>query len=485
MLIKVLQSSAEIFPLLKTGGLADVAGALPRALHQAGADVRVLLPGFAPILADLQASVRIAEIRAPWGDVATLRCGRLVSLDIMAYVIDAPHLYLRAGSPYEDAQRRSHPDNHRRFAFLGWAGAQLAMGLDEAWQPQVVHSHDWHAALTPAYMAFGQKPRSQAVSVYTVHNLAYQGLFSHQQFSELGLPAAAFAIQGLEFYGQLSFMKAGLFYADHVTTVSPSYADEIQTPEQGCGLDGLLRERSASLTGILNAVDETVWNPAHDAALAAAFDSENASGKARCKADLQASMGLSVQSDALLFGLVSRLTEQKGLHLVLAVVDEILARGGQLVVLGSGDAELEAAFVQRAQAHPKSVAVHIGYDEVLAHRVFAGTDVTLVPSRFEPCGLTQMYGLKYGSLPLVHRVGGLADTVVDSASEDLASGHANGFVFQPFTVNALGRTLERAFALYAHAPDWHALRARAMRQPLGWEHAARQYLALYRSLLAA
>lgn len=480
--MNVLQVSAEIFPLLKTGGLADVAGAMPAALKTVGCDVRVLLPGFAPILADLQDSRVMAELQSPWGATVQIRRGRLAALDVMAYVLDAPALYQRAGTPYEDAQRRAHADNHKRFALLGWVAAQLAQGLDQQWQPQVLHSHDWHAGLCGAYLACAQAQRPPVINVFTVHNLAYQGLFSAQQFFELGLPASAFALEGLEFHGQMSFMKAGLYYADHITTVSPTYAREIQTPEQGCGLDGLLRVRAASLSGILNAVDESVWNPASDPAIVLAYDANKPVGKATCKAVLQQELGLVVQNEAPLFGIVSRLTEQKGLHLVLAVMDQLLACGGQLVVLGTGDAALEAAFVERADRHPQAVSVRVGYDEGYAHRIFAATDVTMVPSRFEPCGLTQMYGLKYGSLPLVHDVGGLADTVVDCSLENLADGSANGFVFHQFTERALSRAIGRAFALYARKAQWRAVRARAMRQPLGWGQAAAQYMALFRSL---
>jgi len=426
----------------------------------------------------------LVELTAPWGERVVLRQGVLGTLGIQAYVIDAPHLYLRAGTPYEDEQRQPHHDNHLRFALLGWVAAQLACGLDDHWQPAVVHSHDWHAALTSAYLAFGPIKGRRVASVYTVHNLAYQGVFAPIHFFDLGLPAHAFAVNGVEFHGQWSFMKAGLYYADHITTVSPTYAQEIQTPEQGCGLDGLLRSRANELTGILNAVDESVWNPATDAAIPNTFDAQKPAGKARCKAALQQELGLAVAADAPLFGVVSRLTEQKGLHLVLAVLDHLIARGGQLVVLGTGDAALEAAFKARAFANPQSVSVRIGYDEAYAHRIFAATDVTLVPSRFEPCGLTQMYGLKYGSLPLVHRVGGLADTVVDCALEHLADGTANGFVFNEFTPRALERAMYRAMALFARPTEWRSVRQRAMQQPLGWDKAAAQYVALYRHLVA-
>ena len=485
--MRVLQVSAEIFPLLKTGGLADVAGALPAALRRAGAEPRVLLPGFPAILDGLRDTVPVAEFGAPWGEMATLRYGHLSAAgDLPAYVVDAPALYRREGNPYMDAAGQPYADNHRRFALLGWAAARLAQGLDGFWSPRIVHSHDWHAALANAYLNFGrERLRGPVASVYTVHNLAYQGVFGAHHLHELGLPGQAFTVDGLEFHGQISFMKAGLVYADRLTTVSPTYAREIQTEEQGCGLEGLLHGRAGALSGILNGVDGTVWNPATDAHLEHRFDARKLAGKARNKAALQAELGLAVAPKALLFGLVSRLTEQKGLPLVLAMLPEIVARGGQIVVLGSGDAASEAVFRKAAAAHPEAVAVRIGYDEPFAHRVFAATDVTLVPSRFEPCGLTQLYGLRYGSLPLVRRVGGLADTVVDCTLENLAEGLATGFVFDDFEPARILLALRRAFALHARPTDWKAVQQRAMLQHFSWDDAAQQYLALYQSLAAA
>jgi starch synthase len=486
--MRILQVSAEIFPLLKTGGLADIAGALPLALLAARQDARVLLPGFPAIVAGVRDAQVLAEFAAPWGERVRLRLGRIVTQgapDIPAYWIDAPALYDRPGNPYEDAARQPYADNHRRFALLGWAAAQLAQGLDPAWQPELVHAHDWHAALAPTYLAFAPPSgRPKVSSVFTVHNLAYQGLFAPWHFAELGLPAAAFGVNGLEYHGQLSFMKGGLVFADRLTTVSPTYAREIQTPEQGCGLDGLLRHRSGVLSGILNAVDDQVWNPAIDTHLAERFDARRMGGKAHCKAAVQEELGLAPKADAPLFVVVSRLTEQKGLHLVLEGLDALLAQGGQLAVLGSGDAALEGAFRARAAAAPKTVSVTLGYSEPLAHRLFGAGDVTLVPSHFEPCGLTQMYGLKYGSLPLVHRIGGLADTVVDSTLEDMASGTATGFSFDTFGAAGYARAQRRAFALYQRPADWRAVRANAMRRPADWATAAASYLDVYRQALA-
>lgn len=479
--MKALQVSAELYPLLKTGGLADVAGALPAALARQGVDLRVLLPGFPALHAGLHDAVDVATLTAPWGELAQLLYGTLPALGgVGAYMVHAPALYQRPGNPYQDAAGQPYGDNHRRFALLGWAAARLATGADPYWAPQVVHSHDWHAALANAYIALAGHP---AATVYTVHNLAYQGLFSAHHLGELGLPGSAFHVQGLEFHGQISFMKAGLYYARRITTVSPSYAREIQTPEQGCGLQGLLASRAADLSGILNGVDDAVWNPAADPHIAQRFDARQPAHKARCKAALQAELGLAAEPGALLFGIVSRLAEQKGLWLLLQVLPELLARGGQLALLGSGEPRLEAAFQQAAAAHPQQVAVRIGYDEPYAHRIFAGTDVTLVPSLYEPCGLTQLYGLRYGSLPLVRRVGGLADTVVDSTLEDLAEGHATGIVFDRFDPADLGRALRRAFALHSRHADWRAVQRRAMAQRFGWDEAAARYVALYRKVV--
>ena len=486
--MRILQVSAELFPLLKTGGLADVAGALPAALGAQGCAVRALLPGFPAVVAGLRAPHKVGSFTTPWGEGVDIVLGELPGLGtaggaLQAYVLMAPGLYDRPGNPYHDTQHNPYADNHRRFAALAWGAAHLAYGLDAGWSPQLVHCHDWHAGLAPACMAYWNSPQ-RVPTLFTIHNLAYQGCFAATCFADLGLPASAFGVNGLEFYGQVSFMKAALVYADHISTVSPSYAREIQTPEQGFGLDGLLRSRAAQLSGILNGVDGSVWDPGHDALLAHPFDGRKLTGKALNKAALQAETGLDLLPDAPLFSLVGRLTEQKGLPLVLGGVEEVVGGGGQLLVLGSGDTALEHALAAQAQAHPGRMAVRLDYDEALAHRIFGGSDVTLVPSRFEPCGLTQLYGLKYGSLPLVRRVGGLADTVVDTDLESLDDRSATGFVFDNFDTTDYRRAVRRAFALYRRRADWSRVRQNGMRIASDWEQSALLYRDLYVSLLS-
>ena len=484
-MMRVLHVCTEIYPLLKTGGLADVAGALPAAQVRAGCDARVLVPGFPALRAGILDQKLVAELAPAFGAPAIrLYCGVLPDSGILAYVIDAPELYDRPGNPYSDAAHRAYPDNYRRFALLGWMAARVAQGLDAFWRPQVVHGHDWHAGLAPAYLKAAQQAAGHqlAGSVMTIHNLAYQGNFPREVFGELDLPAHFFDVNGIEFHGQCSFLKAGLFYADKLTTVSPTYAQEIQGSEQGCGLEGLLHARVRDLSGILNGVDADVWNPATDALIAAPYDSRSAAGKLKCKTALQQEAGLAIGNEGPLFCVVSRLSEQKGLHLVLAALPQIVQRGGQIMLLGSGDAALESAFSAAAAAHPQAVAVKIGYDEQLAHRMIAASDVILVPSRYEPCGLTQLYGLKYGTLPLVRKVGGLADTVVDCSLENMADGLATGFVFDRFDAAGISAALRRAFALYQRKADWKQVQKRGMQQQFGWDAAAAQFTMLYQQI---
>ena len=480
--MRVLHVGAEVFPLVKTGGLADVLGALPQALIAAGADVRLLLPGLPAILDAVLHQRIVCELGPCFGAArVTLRQGLMPYSKVPAYIVDAPYRYRRSGSPYQASDGREWDDNVQRFALLGWVGAQIAAGeLDRGWMPEVVHAHDWHAAMACAYI--DAHPPTTAATVFTVHNLAYQGLFPSGDFALLGLPSRFMAPAGLEYHQQLSFMKAGLKFAQRITTVSPTYAKEIATPEFGFGLDGVIRGRGADVSGVLNGVDGEVWNPATDASLPAHYSADQLEGKARCKADLQAKLGLKPNATAPLFGIVSRLTSQKGLDLLLGALPGLLRGGGQLALQGSGDAALEAAFLAAAQAHPGAVAVRIGYDEALAHRLIAGADAILVPSRFEPCGLTQLYGLRYGTLPVVRRVGGLADTVVDASEEAAHADRATGFSFDAATPAALDATIQRAITAYADPPRWRRLMLRAMAQDFSWAGAARKYIELYRQL---
>ena len=476
--MRVLYTSTEVYPALKTGGLADVNAALPRALIHAGADVRLLLPAFPDIVLAANDLQPVLRLTSPFGG-AQVRVLRGNLLGVPVYLIEAGEIYARPGNPYVDENGRDWPDNHLRFALLGWVAACFGHGEMDGWRADIVHAHDWHAALAPAYLAAREGDR--AGSVYTVHNLGYQGEFTAETFDELALPAHFFAMQGIEFYGKVNFMKAGLHFADRITTVSPSYAREIQTPEFGCGMDGLLRSRANVLTGILNGVDYSIWNPALDADIASHYSRDNLRGKSRCKSRLRKELGLA-SSSAPLFGVVSRLTTQKGLDLVLQALPGIVARGGQLALLGSGDADLETEFREQAARYPTAVSVRLDYDEALAHRIIAGSDVVLVPSRFEPCGLTQLYALAYGALPLVRRVGGLADSVCDADTIALANRAATGFVFDEFSADALREALNRVFQLWTMPQKWAVVRRTAMQKDFGWASAARCYLALYRNL---
>ena len=483
--MKVLHVGAEIFPLIKTGGLADVLGALPQALIAAGADVRLLLPGLPAIVDAVLHQKIVCEIGPCFGaSRVTLRLGRMPYSKVPVYIVDAPYRYRRPGSPYQASDGSEWGDNVQRFALLGWVGAQLAAGeLDLSWTPELVHAHDWHAAMSCAYIA--AHPPTRVATVFTVHNLAYQGLVPSGDFGLLGLPSRFMASSGLEYHQQLSFMKAGLKFAQRVTTVSPTYAKEIATHEFGFGLDGVIRGRGADVSGVLNGVDGTVWDPATDAGIAARYSAAQPKGKAACKAALQAELGLTPNPQAPLFGLVSRLTSQKGLDLLLGALPGLLRRGGQLALQGSGDPALEAAFLAAAQANAGAVAVRIAYDETLAHRVIAGADAILVPSRFEPCGLTQLYGLRYGTLPVVRRVGGLADTVVDASDEAVQADRATGFAFDAATPAALDGAVQRTIGAYGDAPRWQQLMQRAMAQDFSWDEAAQKYVALYKQLIGA
>lgn len=479
--MKIVHAASEFYPFLKTGGLADVLGALPLAQRADGEDVRVVLPYYPKVREALPEAVEIAA-RDNFGGHIVFRYAEYEGVGL--YLIDAPHLYERDGNPYHDAHYQDYGDNVIRFGILGWAAAAIAAGLDEVWgRADVLHAHDWQAGLAPAYLfAWG----ADVKSVFTIHNIAYQGMFQAHHLAELELPWSLYQVDGLEFNGQISFLKAGLYYADCITTVSPTYAEEITREPAACGMQGLLQTRLAEgrLKGILNGVDDAVWNPQTDSALAKNYHRKAMQGKKADKKAVQEQFGLPHAAEALLLVMVSRLTEQKGADLLLTALQEKLAAGAKLqfALLGSGSPQLEQAFRDLAAAYPEQVGVHIGYDESLAHSLIAGGDAILIPSRFEPCGLTQLYGLKYGTLPIVRRTGGLADTVVHVDAAALKDKSATGFVFDGPSVQALSETLEEALAVWAKPRVWSAVRTQAMQQDFGWHRAAESYAACYRQL---
>lgn len=476
--LAVLSVASEAFPFVKTGGLADVVGALPGALAAEGIAVRTLVPGYPGVLAALPAADVALELPDFYGGDARLVAGHAAGLDVVA--LDAPHLYARPGNPYLGPDGREWPDNALRFAALAAAAAELARGRVAPLAPDIVHAHDWQAGLTPAFLRYGGG--KHAATVMTVHNLAFQGQFPHELLPALGLPPEAFSIEGVEYYGAIGFLKAGLALADRITTVSPTYAGEIRTPEGGMGLDGLLRERAAVLSGILNGLDTAAWDPATDPLIAANFDVRTLPRRSANKTALQARFGLHPDPGALLFGVVSRLTWQKGMDLLHEALPALDRARAQLVVLGAGDRPLEAAFTAAAVQRPGRMATMIGYDEPLAHLVQAGADALLVPSRFEPCGLTQLAALRYGSLPVAARVGGLADTVVDANDMALASSAGTGFVFSPVSRETLEIVVDRVAALWRQQVIWRRVQVRAMFTDVSWTRPARRYAALYREL---
>lgn len=483
---RVLHVASEVYPWIKTGGLADVAAALPHAMatlsaEHPGLDVRLLVPGYRALLDAPLKPHLVAQFGPLFGaGMVRLFVGRLPDFAPRVYVIDAPSQYERAGDPYVGPDGQDWPDNLDRFALLSWVAAYLATGdLDPAWQADVLHAHDWHAALACAYLE--ALPGRRVGRVFTIHNLAFQGRFPLARFGNLRLAPRFNAADGLEFYGTLNCMKAGLVYADRLATVSPTYAREIQTAAFGNGLDGVLRSRADALSGILNGVDYETWNPQTDALLPANFSAERLDGKALCKRALREEFKLPA-TDGPVFGVVSRLTEQKGIDWVVQCAAHLAHHGAQLVVLGSGQRALEGTLGQIEQAHPHNVAVHFAYDEAMAHRIYAGSDVMLVPSRFEPCGLTQMYALAYGALPLVRVTGGLADTVVDAGIPAAPNDRGTGFAFAGEGATVLAECIDRAVLWWLRPAAWHGLQRRAMAERFTWTAAAQQYVALYRTL---
>jgi len=483
--MRVLFASSEVFPLVKTGGLGDVSSALPAALAAAGDEVRVLLPGYPAALAATRDRRELARLGDPFGvGEVVLVEGKAPDTGVTLWLLDCPALYTRDGGPYSDLAGRDWPDNGLRFGLLSWAAAMLTTDRSPvAWRPQILHCNDWQTGLAPAWLQAWGNP-GRVGTVFTIHNLAYQGRFSADLVGQLGLPPEMYAPEGLEYYETLSFLKAGIYYADRLTTVSPRYAREIQTPAFGYGMEGLLAWRSQVLTGILNGADYQVWNPATDRHLSLPFTPGNAAGKAANKASLLNELGLQAQPHTPLMVVVTRLTEQKGMDLLLSVLPTIVGLGAQIGVIGTGDRALEQAFLAAAAAHPDQVAVHIGYSEPLAHRLIAGGDMLLMPSRFEPCGLTQLYAFRYGTVPIGHAVGGLADTLVDTGYDTLLNGTANAFVFEHSNAGAFQWAIERAVTLYRDQERWRRIIDAGLVQDFSWSRAAQRYQELYATLAA-
>ncbi|WP_182086731.1 glycogen synthase GlgA [Aureimonas sp. ME7] len=475
---QVLSVSSEVFPLIKTGGLADVAGALPLALERVGIRTRTLLPAYPSVLAQVEGGTQVAAFPDLFGGSARVLSTSVSGLDVL--LLDAPHLFDRPGGPYVGANGYDHPDNWARFAALSKAAALIGTGAVEGFRPDVVHAHDWQAALAPVYLEHMGSDRP--ATVVTIHNLAFQGAFPQTIFAELGLPDATWSVDGVEYYGSVGFLKGGLRAADRITTVSPNYAREILTAEGGMGLDGLLRGREDRLSGIVNGIDVETWNPDADPHVAAPFDRDALFRRAINKRALEAEFALE-EDDTPLLAVVSRLTWQKGLDILAEACDDIVAAGCRLAVVGSGDRLLEGAFLSAAARHSGRMGVRIGYDEILSHRVQAGADALLVPSRFEPCGLTQLYALRYGCLPVVARVGGLADTVIDANFAAQNAGVATGIIFAPVTREALMEGIARLLELYADASTWRDMQRTAMSSDVSWTASARRYADLYQGLL--
>ncbi|MCL2635380.1 MAG: glycogen synthase GlgA [Betaproteobacteria bacterium] len=478
----ILFATSEMVPWVKTGGLGDVAAALPAALRRAGHDIRVLLPHYPALRQAFPQATAIAELPALAPDLpaASLLAAEADGLPLL--LLDCPALYDRPGNPYLGADGRDWPDNGLRFGLLSRVAALLGQAASPlAWRPDVVHTNDWQTALAAAWLHY----EGGAASVVTVHNIAFQGCFEEPLRAAIGLPEAAWRFDGVEYHGQLSFLKAGLQLATLISTVSPTYAREIQDEAFGYGLAPLLRHRREALHGIINGIDPAIWNPAADPALDTPYAANRLAAKRANKLALQREMGLEPATDRPLFGVVSRLTEQKGLDLLFALGDVLPELPAQLALLGSGNQTLEAGFLALAEKWPGQIAVKLGFDETLAHRIEAGADCFLMPSRFEPCGLNQMYSLRYGTPPLVQATGGLADTVVDVSEATLADKTGNGFVMADGSADALWQAMQRVATAWRDKRQWQRIQQNGMRQDFSWRHAAADYGRLYRDALAA
>lgn len=490
MTLSVLSVASEAVPLVKTGGLADVVGALPAALAPHGVAMTTLVPGYPAVLAKAGKLRTVHQWDVLLGEPARLLEGKLGQSPHAhkLLVLDAPGYFTREGGPYGDGRGHDWPDNGRRFAAFGRAAADAATGAVKGLRFDVVHAHDWQAAMALAYLRYAPfDPASCVPTVMTIHNMAFQGRFEPSLFERLELPRAAWSIEGVESYGGVGFLKAGLQLADMVTTVSPSYAAEIRTPEFGMGLDGLIVSRGEKVRGVVNGIDTGAWNPASDPALAATFTARSLGKRMASKRAIEAEFGLDADANdfgAPLFVVISRLTWQKGMDVLPEVLDHLVGNGARLALLGAGDMQIELALRAGAARHKGRIAIRIGYDEALAHRMQAGGDAILIPSRFEPCGLTQLYGLRYGCVPVVSRTGGLADTVIDANPAALHAGVATGVQFNGVNYHGLAAAIARTVALYRQPEEWRRIQCNGMASDVSWDRSGGEYAAIYRQLVA-
>lgn len=478
---RILFGASEVYPLIKTGGLADVAGALPHALKKLGHDVRIVLPAYSSVLTQLKHPPQVRAQTHAFGYLFRILQTTLPGTRVPVWLIDCPDLYQRPGNPYHDSLGEPWPDNAMRFGAFSQVLTDMAMnrcGLD--WQPQIVHCHDWQTGLVPVLLDLeAQRP----ATVFTIHNLAYQGVFDRATFDYLDLNNWLWHYERLEYHGHFSMLKGGLVFADRINTVSPTYANEIQTEAFGYGLEGVLQHRATRLSGILNGIDTNVWNPGKDSYLPHRYNHQHLPGKALNKQALQQQFNLPQVSDRMVLGLVSRLAHQKGIDLLLAILPDLIQRPVQLTILGSGDKHYTQSLLQAAANHPEMIGVHMAYDEGSAHLIEAGADVFLMPSRFEPCGLNQMYSQRYGTPPIVTPVGGLFDTVVDASEKNLAQKCATGFVMTDISDIALLQSIDHALVLFKDQSKWKLLMRTAMRRDFSWAHSAGDYVEMYAQAL--
>lgn len=477
---KVLYVSSEAFPLIKTGGLADVAGSLPSALLKQSQDVRLLLPAYPEVLKNISRT-KVLATTAYYDLAVELVESRLPGTNVIAWLVNCPAAYNRPGGPYSDQHGQEWDDNALRFAIFCLAAVDIALNkLGIEWQPDIVHCNDWQSGLIPALLSLHKK---RPATVFTIHNLAYQGVFKQSTFSDLDLPEELWHLDGLEYYNQLSFIKGGLAYADKITAVSPNYAKEILEPEYAYGLDGLLSHRKEHLSGILNGIDEKHWNPGTDNYLAQKYNRRTLNKKSLNKTALQQELSLPVDETIPMIGMVSRLVEQKGLEIILQSLESILKLPLQLVILGTGEPHYELKLCKIEKRYPENFKIVVGYDEALAHRIEAASDMYLMPSTFEPCGLNQLYSLRYGTLPVVTPVGGLADTVINANDTNIANKTANGFVLKNKSSRELLTCIKKALSLYKKPDTWRQLQLTAMISDFSWETSAKRYVDLYQAAI--